>query len=85
MLNKFYTVSYFTNFGLRMYLSNVGFHIAAGKGQIFEPEFRNAQKFLTKTEAKQNAKAVEASQNLKTVIQKHEIHDDGSTQITVVK
>lgn len=67
-----------------MYLSNVGFHIAAGKGMIFEPEFRNAQKFLTKTEAKQNAKAAEISQNLKLIVQKHQIHDDGSVEITLV-
>ena len=84
MLNKFYTVSYFTDFGLRVYLSNVGFHVAAGKGIIFEPEFRNAQKFLTQTEAKVHANQAAQTQNNKLIVQKHVIQDNGSVEITLV-
>jgi hypothetical protein len=84
MIDKFYTVSYFTTFGLRLYLSNVGFHIASGRGLIFEAEFRNARQFDTRAEAKKIAKQAEQSEKVPMIVQKHVVQENGSMQITVV-
>lgn len=84
MINKFFTVSYFTPFGLRMYLSNVGYNMAIGKGMIFEPEVRNAQKFGTQAEAERSAEAAEPVFNGKMIVQKHTIKADGRVEIVVL-
>jgi len=85
MIDKFYTISYYTPFGLRLYLSNVGFHIASGKGLIFEPEFRNARQFATSSEAKTMAKQAEQSEKVPMIVQKHVVKQDGSMDISIVK
>lgn len=84
MIDKFYTVSYFTPFGLRLYLSNVGFHIASGRGLIFEAEFRNARQFATQVEAKRIAKQAELSEKVPMIVQKHVVQPNGSMQISIV-
>jgi hypothetical protein len=84
MIDKFYTISYYTPFGLRLYLSNVGFHIASARGLIFEPEFRNARQFATSAEAKTMAKQAEQSEKVKMILQKHVVQENGSMLITVV-
>lgn len=85
-IKEFFIVSVWTNYGLRLYLSNVGFINNGVHHGIWEPGFENAKQFLNKKDAFDSARATasDVPNNTGVIVQRHRVQDDGKVEMEVV-
>lgn len=81
-INAVYVVGRYTNYGLKLYLSNVGYRSGDRIVTVWEPGFANARQFFTVKDAKDAADATgEGPYN----IYKCSARKDNGFEMTTVK
>jgi hypothetical protein len=83
---EFFIVSAWTTYGMRLYLSNVGFITNGVHHAVWEAGFSNAKEFLTKKEAIENGRvsASDLPGNTGVIVQRHRVQEDGKVEIDQV-
>lgn len=86
-LKEYFIVSVWTTYGMRLYLSNVGFIANGVHHGVWEPGFENARQFLSKTDALANGQVAlsDLPGRAELVIQRHRVTKEGKMEIEVVK
>lgn len=86
-LKEYFVVSVWTTYGMRLYLSNVGFITSGVHHGVWEPGFENARQFLTKTDAVENGRIAlsDIPGKAELMVHRHRVTKEGKTEIDFVK
>jgi len=85
-VKEYFVVSAWTNYGIRLYLSNIGFITQGVHHAVWEPGFGNAKEFLTKKDAIDNGRiaASDLSVNTEFVVIRLRILEDSKVEMDQV-
>lgn len=86
-VKEFFVVSGWTAFGMRLYLSNVGFINNGIHHGVWEPGFGNAKQYLNYQDALNSSRvaASDLPNNKGIIVQRHRVNEDGKVIIDVIE